>query len=317
MILQNAMQLSELFLKPNVLKEGILGKKMQFSQKFEPRLVELRNDHNLYYYKIDPLAPSGTEPLLLGKLPLSISSVVKHPEKPEWFNFTCGTKSVLFQGDSMGVVTEWVDILSRMIPEAKWAYSADVEFEGYLSKKGDKVKNWKRRWCVLKNEHIFYYENQQIPRKDPLQFKGKISLHDCIVSGDAEKSFGFKIHTRDRTYHLEAKDVAEARRWVKCIHICRKRLKAIGLGGSGQLSSSGSVPLLSGLSQSQSSRELATPSPRPSNQFPVFDFTNLPTIQRHVTICTDVGESDVEIAQHLDLRKLKRMLDDDHIKFGT
>jgi hypothetical protein len=311
------MQLSELFLKPNILKEGILGKKMQFSQKFEPRLVELRNDHNLYYYKVDPMAPPGTEPQLLGKLPLSISTVGQNPEKPEWFTFTCGTKVVLWQGDSGAVVTEWMDVLTRMIGEAKWAYSADVEFEGYLTKKGEKVKNWKRRWCVLRQDHIFYYENQQIPRIDPQQYKGKISLYDCIVSGDSEKSFGFKIHTRDRTYYLEAKDVLEARRWVKSIHICRKRLKVIGLNGPSGLSSSGNVPLAQSGGLQRKPSVLGIGVPQPSNQFPTFDYGNLPVIQRQVTLCSDVGESDVEIAQHLDLRKLKRMVDDDQCRFST
>ena len=35
----------------------------------------------------------------------------------------------------------------------------NLEKSGYLTKLGGKVKNWKKRWFVLKNEELFYYKS--------------------------------------------------------------------------------------------------------------------------------------------------------------
>lgn len=70
---------------------------------------------------------------------------------------------------------------------------------GYLKKLGAKVKNWKRRWFVLKNTTISYHREKGAA---PL---GKIDLYDCLsVQQRVEEDipYGFEIVTRNRTYLL-------------------------------------------------------------------------------------------------------------------
>jgi len=40
-------------MKPGVIKDGVLLKKMKYSNKYEPRRFELQIDNVLYYFKLD------------------------------------------------------------------------------------------------------------------------------------------------------------------------------------------------------------------------------------------------------------------------
>ena len=40
----------------------------------------------------------------------------------------------------------------------------DPDFYGYLQKRGDSKKVWRKRYCVLKDGSLYYYKDQNAPQ---------------------------------------------------------------------------------------------------------------------------------------------------------
>jgi hypothetical protein len=52
--------------------------------------------------------------------------------------------------------------------------------QGWLQKKGRKVRNWKKRWFVLKGSRLCYYKTPSDGEKDQSAL-GEINLETCVV----------------------------------------------------------------------------------------------------------------------------------------
>eukprot|EP01104_Vermistella_antarctica_P019415 TRINITY_DN758_c2_g3_i1.p1 TRINITY_DN758_c2_g3~~TRINITY_DN758_c2_g3_i1.p1 ORF type:complete len:2061 (-),score=458.91 TRINITY_DN758_c2_g3_i1:628-6810(-) len=88
------------------------------------------------------------------------------------------------------------------------------EKEGWLKKEGLKYKNWKRRWCILKNNFISYFKSRQ--EGAPV---GAIPLTDAFgCEKTDEKLNKFKIMTRHRTYYLIAETTKEMNEWMVVVN---------------------------------------------------------------------------------------------------
>ncbi len=92
-----------------------------------------------------------------------------------------------------------------------------MDKEGWLTKSGSNGRNWKRRWCVVKESIIYYFRTEKESREGaPL---GVIPLQDCKLEEGAVSN-GVKtvaIHTRHRTYKLQA-DPETMAEWIELIH---------------------------------------------------------------------------------------------------
>lgn len=107
--------------------------------------------------------------------------------------------------------------------------------EGYLTKRGDIVKNWKKRWFRFEGDRLYYYK-----RKGDTKSLGYIPLgFGCsVVKFDRDEKAGvaepelsprcgassspavknvcaFRIITKKRTFLLEAESKEDMRAWVK------------------------------------------------------------------------------------------------------
>jgi hypothetical protein len=49
---------------------------------------------------------------------------------------------------------------------------------GWLTKKGRKVRNWKKRWFVLQGRYLRYYKSENTKISEKL---GEINLETCVV----------------------------------------------------------------------------------------------------------------------------------------
>jgi len=88
---------------------------------------------------------------------------------------------------------------------------AIIEMQGYLTKQGKVVKNWKRRWFVLRNTRLYYYKSS-VARKP----KGKILLKDVVLvdvsySGN---QFGFHLNTPNRPFDFYADCQRDKDSWL-------------------------------------------------------------------------------------------------------
>eukprot|EP01098_Paradermamoeba_levis_P004394 TRINITY_DN1891_c0_g4_i1.p1 TRINITY_DN1891_c0_g4~~TRINITY_DN1891_c0_g4_i1.p1 ORF type:complete len:452 (+),score=145.94 TRINITY_DN1891_c0_g4_i1:74-1429(+) len=95
------------------------------------------------------------------------------------------------------------------------------EKQGFLTKEGGSVKNWKKRWCVLKNGALNYSKKQgssslgsialnEIREVKPVEYKGK---KHC-----------FMIDTPERVYYMFADTEGERTSWMDSIKKERDRL---------------------------------------------------------------------------------------------
>lgn len=86
--------------------------------------------------------------------------------------------------------------------------------EGWLTKKGAKIKNWKRRWFVLENGEMRYYVSQDKKSKPP---KGRFSIKGISISmAETEtKNFAncFQANTPNRIYYMYADDSFQLDMW--------------------------------------------------------------------------------------------------------
>ena len=104
-----------------------------------------------------------------------------------------------------------------------------VPVEGYLTKLGAKVKNWKRRWVILEDYCITYYKGE-----DGYGPRGSISLEEVdkvedicslerreAVERDEKNVIGkehlFLLFTPSRTWYFVADNEKSKKDWVSLI----------------------------------------------------------------------------------------------------
>lgn len=94
--------------------------------------------------------------------------------------------------------------------------------EGWLTKQGAKVKNWKRRWFVLYKTQLAYFDGPSGSARR--ERNGYILLKEVLpgsVHPIDETMFGkpntFQVETRDRTFYLQSDTVDQMDDWLDAI----------------------------------------------------------------------------------------------------
>eukprot|EP01028_Stygiella_incarcerata_P006481 TRINITY_DN26465_c0_g1_i1.p1 TRINITY_DN26465_c0_g1~~TRINITY_DN26465_c0_g1_i1.p1 ORF type:complete len:483 (+),score=102.65 TRINITY_DN26465_c0_g1_i1:113-1561(+) len=68
-------------------------------------------------------------------------------------------------------------------------WRARERLQGWLTKEGRVVKNWKRRFFVLKAGKLVYFKNDTDAKRDPESMKGFMCLRDCFVGVELPSTF--------------------------------------------------------------------------------------------------------------------------------
>ena len=102
--------------------------------------------------------------------------------------------------------------------------------EGFLTKQGHKRKNWKRRWFILRDGAVQYYEKHGA--REPL---GRIPLDDPSISirslNGGPHPFMFKIVLSDNQFSIYAQNEKERVEWVEMLE--RAVEQSLGAAESG------------------------------------------------------------------------------------
>eukprot|EP00735_Rhodelphis_limneticus_P008517 TRINITY_DN2155_c0_g1::TRINITY_DN2155_c0_g1_i1::g.12753::m.12753 TRINITY_DN2155_c0_g1::TRINITY_DN2155_c0_g1_i1::g.12753 ORF type:complete len:456 (-),score=146.91,sp/P54644/KRAC_DICDI/44.54/1e-132,Pkinase/PF00069.20/1.9e-75,Pkinase_Tyr/PF07714.12/9.4e-36,PH/PF00169.24/1.3e-23,PH_11/PF15413.1/1.1e-08,PH_3/PF14593.1/1e-05,PH_3/PF14593.1/1.6e+02,Kinase-like/PF14531.1/19,Kinase-like/PF14531.1/3.4e-05,Pkinase_C/PF00433.19/1.4e-05,PH_9/PF15410.1/9.9e-05,PH_9/PF15410.1/4.6e+03,PH_8/PF15409.1/0.00068,PH len=102
----------------------------------------------------------------------------------------------------------------------------NAQLEGWLTKQGAVVKNWKRRWFVLKDKQLYYFK-----KPSDLEPKGTVNLEDVTIAHATHATkrqhcFGI-YHPGRRSYFLQADTQDDMLLWVNAIRGDEKRIGLI------------------------------------------------------------------------------------------
>ncbi|KAJ4477403.1 pleckstrin-like protein [Lentinula aciculospora] len=125
---------------------------------------------------------------------------------------------------------------------------------GYLWKKGERRKTWKKRWFVLRPAHLAYYKTAA--EYQLLRLLELADVHSCTQVSLKKHENAFGLVSPVRTFYLQAKTSAEVQEWVSAIEEARQALHS----SSTQNPSSAPIPIPRG-SNHPSAPPPITPSP--------------------------------------------------------
>lgn len=92
----------------------------------------------------------------------------------------------------------------------------EVVKQGYLVKKGHKMKSMKERWFVLKPRNLTYFTNRTCLEQKGLIVINKSSSVESVVA-KGKYRFQVKCGETGIHYEMEAKDQKSRQEWIACI----------------------------------------------------------------------------------------------------
>ncbi|KAL0845054.1 hypothetical protein Bca101_018300 [Brassica carinata] len=98
---------------------------------------------------------------------------------------------------------------------------SNPERSGWLTKQGDYIKTWRRRWFVLKRGKLLWFKDQSAALTRGSIPRGVISVGDCLTVKGAEdvvnKPFAFEISSGNITMFFVADNEKEKEEWINSI----------------------------------------------------------------------------------------------------
>ncbi|XP_044163612.1 pleckstrin homology domain-containing family H member 1-like isoform X1 [Acropora millepora] len=91
----------------------------------------------------------------------------------------------------------------------------DQRKEGYLTKLGGHVKNWKKRWFVLSGGNLYYYKSENETNRKPL---GQIPLDGTCRIARTDGALTFEVATPKRTFYLTGDTEEVVDDWLRVLH---------------------------------------------------------------------------------------------------
>lgn len=112
---------------------------------------------------------------------------------------------------------------------------------GYLWKKGERRKAWKKRWFVLRSAHLVYYKSSA--EYQLLQLLDLGDIHTCTPVTLKKHDNTFCIVSPKRTYYLQANSPKEVQEWVKAVNEAREDLQLTSTVTEGMMAASSTAPI--------------------------------------------------------------------------
>lgn len=96
--------------------------------------------------------------------------------------------------------------------------------EGFLTKQGWYVKNWKTRWFVLNKYELSYYADRG--KTKPIRTLNLEDCQHCSADDTTSKSFCFRLEYPDRTWFMYAATKQEQEEWLNIIKWKMEEIKS-------------------------------------------------------------------------------------------
>lgn len=101
-------------------------------------------------------------------------------------------------------------------PATNVAYDTNnASFEGWLTKQSEWLKDWRRRYFILKGSKLFYTKSEHTAPH------GMIDLSLCMTVKSAELKAGkknaFEISTKEMTFYMFADTEKEKDEWIGAV----------------------------------------------------------------------------------------------------
>ncbi|KZT02276.1 PH-domain-containing protein [Laetiporus sulphureus 93-53] len=106
-----------------------------------------------------------------------------------------------------------------------------VLMSGYLWKKGERRKTWKKRWFVLRPAHLAFYKTNAEYKL--LRLLDLTDVHSCTPVLLKKHANTFGLVSPTRTFYLQAENPQEVQEWVKAISDARINLLSTSTENSG------------------------------------------------------------------------------------
>ena len=100
--------------------------------------------------------------------------------------------------------------------------------EGFLTKQGFIVKNWKTRWFVLSKYELSYYADRN--KEKPIKTLDLTDCQGCCKDDTVGKQFCFRLEFPDRTWYFHASSEEEQAEWMEILKWKLKKLRKETLG---------------------------------------------------------------------------------------
>ncbi|KAL5077207.1 hypothetical protein RYX36_016191 [Vicia faba] len=98
---------------------------------------------------------------------------------------------------------------------------SNPERAGWLTKQGDYIKTWRRRWFVLKQGKLFWFKDQSSAATHASVPRGVISVSTCLTVKGAEdvlhKASAFELSTPESTMFFIADNDKDKEDWINSI----------------------------------------------------------------------------------------------------
>ncbi|KAL0579045.1 hypothetical protein V5O48_002938 [Marasmius crinis-equi] len=114
--------------------------------------------------------------------------------------------------------------------QTRASFDESVIKAGYLWKKGERRKTWKKRWFVLRPAHLAYYKTAA--EYQLLRLLDLSDVHSCTQVSLKRHDNAFGLVSPVRTYYLQAKTSGEVQEWVQAIEEARQGLATQSTGSA-------------------------------------------------------------------------------------
>lgn len=87
--------------------------------------------------------------------------------------------------------------------------------EGWLTKLGGNIKNWKTRWFVMRKNELMYFRDRT--DKSPIRTIDLNEARQCEIDNSKGREYCFRLVLPWRTFYMCASSRDEAQDWIKAL----------------------------------------------------------------------------------------------------